>query len=73
MKFYFQDQFDQALSFTAKNIIGTHPDAEHAKHTLNRIFQKAIEGLVIRRDQERLDSFLTELAKHYEGEKKGCL
>ena len=73
MKLYFQTKFDDALSFTAKTIIGVRPDAQHAKHTINRIFQKCIEGLIIRRDLERLDSFFTTLQNHYEGERKGCL
>lgn len=73
MKLYFQAKFDSALSFTAKAIIGVRPDAEHAKHTINRIFQKCIEGLIVRRDLDRLDSFFGALEKHYEGERKGCL
>lgn len=67
MRHYFESNFANALSFTQKSIIGVKPDAEHAKHIVNRIFHKCLEGLIIRRNFEELDAFLTQVTKHYEG------
>ena len=50
MQYYIEAKFDRALSFASNSIMRVKPEAEKAKHTVNKIFQGCIEGLIARRD-----------------------